>query len=426
MTEAHAVPFERSEPLKGVRLVTERMPHVRSASVGLWVEVGSRDEPDELAGASHLLEHLLFKGTPTRSAREIAEALDAVGGELNAYSAKEHTCYYARALDVDLPMATEILCDMFRNALIRDADLEAERKVVLEEIAMANDVPEDRVQELFGATLWPDHPLGRPVIGTGETVGRMDRRSLLDFYRSRYRSGRLVVAAAGNVDHDALGRMIAETLDPDEGRFRRDPQDDPPLLRPRAVAERRSTEQAHLVWGTTGLPRTDPDRYALAVLNAAFGGGVSSRLFQEVRESRGLAYAIYSHFGSYVESGVFAVYAGTQESTASEVLGIVRDEAAEVAGGGISPEETERAKGQVKGGLVLSMDDPGGRMARLGKAELVHGEVLSVDELLDRVDAVTAEDVTRVARRLFGVDGFVCTSVGSVPEAALRRFTEPL
>lgn len=426
VNDSQAVPFERSEPLEGVRLVTEAMPHVRSASVGLWVEVGSRDEPDELAGASHLLEHLLFKGTPTRGARDIAEAVDVVGGELNAYSAKEHTCYFARVLDVDLPMATDILCDMFRNALLRDADLEAERKVVLEEIAMANDSPEDRAGELFPSTLWPGHPLGRPVIGTAETVGAMDRSRLLDFYRSRYRPGRLVIAASGNVDHDALARTIAEALDPDEGDLRREPDEGPPTLRPRAVYEHRSTEQANLVWGAPGLSRTDPDRYALAVLNAAFGGGMSSRLFQEVREARGLAYAIYSHYEGHVESGAFAVYAGTREATAADVLGLVREQAADAAGGGISAEEVERAKGQVKGTLVLSMDDPGGRMARLGRAEQVHGEVLSVDELLGRVDAVTAEDVTRVAGRLFGGDGFVCTCVGPVASGTLDRFTEPL
>lgn len=291
---------------------------------------------------------------------------------------------------------------------------------------MANDSPEDRAQELFPATLWPGHPLGRSIIGTAETVGTMDRGRLLDYYRSRYRPGRVVVAAAGNISHDALATMIAESLDADEGVLRREPDEGPPAFRPRVVHEHRATEQANLVWGTVGLSRTDPDRYALAVLNAAFGGGMSSRLFQEVRESRGLAYAIYSHYQAHVESGAFAVFAGTREATAADVLGIVREQAADAAAGGVTSEEVDRAKGQVKGTLVLSMDDPGGRMARLGRAEQVHGEVLSVDELLGRIDAVTPEDVARVAGRLFGGEGFVCTCVGPVAEGALDRFTEPL
>lgn len=420
-----AAPFERSEPGPGVRLVTERMPHVRSASIGLWVDVGSRDEPEELAGASHLLEHLLFKGTPSRSARDIAMLFDATGGELNAYSEKEHTCYYARILDADLPMAGEVLLDMFSNALLRSEDLEAERKVVLEELYMSFDLPDERVHDLFGLAVFPHHPLGRPIIGTGETVGAIDRELLARFYRESYRPGRLVVAAAGNVDHEPLAEQLAAGLDGAEhDAVEASGAPGPPQAK--AVYEQRTTEQAHLVWGCQSFPRWDPDRYALSVFNALYGGGMSSRLFQEVREERGLAYTIFSGHQMYRDGGVFAVYAGTQESTAATVLEIAREQAAAVAAGELEAGEVERAKGQVQGGLVLSMDDPAGRMVRLGRSELLNKEILTTDEILRRVDGVTEEDVVRVARRLFGNGGLVLASVGPVSDGALDRFVEPL
>lgn len=424
MTGVAAAPFERSEPVAGVRLVTERMPYLRSVSLGLWVDVGSRDEPDEMAGASHLLEHLLFKGTGTRSAREIAETVDAVGGELNAYSSKEHTCYYARVLDEDVGTAADILLDMFSDAILRDEDLEAERKVVLEELHMTEDAPDDKVHDVFGETAWPGHPLGRPVLGTESSVGAMTREGLAGFYRSGYLPGRLIVAAAGNVDHGDLEGRLAQAFEASPRSAPRTPQRPPELTR-RTSYETRTTEQQHLVWGCEALSRTDPDRYALTVLSTLLGGGMSSRLFQEVRELRGLAYSIYSYHHLYTETGLFAVYAGCHESSAAEVLSIVRDQAAAVAAGAAGAEEVERAKGHVRGSIVLSLDDPGGRMSRLGKAELVHGEISSVDEQLAKVDAVTTGDVERVARRLFGGD-FVLTSIGPLAQGTLDAFVDAL
>lgn len=421
-----ATPFERSEPVPGVRLVTERMPHVRSVAVGVWVDVGSRDEPDELAGASHLLEHLLFKGTARRSALEISQLFDAVGGELDAYSAKEHTCYHARVLDDDVGMAVDVIADMISSARLEPADLEAERKVVLEEIHMTNDNPGDLVHDAFCEHAWPGHPLGRPVLGTESSVGSVHRDALHRFYRGNYVPGRLVVAAAGNVEHDAIAALVRDGLPAVREASAGRAHAVPPPVRRRTSYQTRSTEQAHVVWGSTGLARTDEDRYALAVLNTLFGAGMSSRLFQEVREKRGLVYSIYSYHHSYVESGLFCVYAGTSESSADEVLEIVREQADLLASGDAGSDEVERAKGHVKGSLVLSMDDPGGRMSRLGRAELQDGEVLGVDELLQRVEAVTADDVARVARRLF-VDGeltLVC--IGPIAEGALDRFVEPL
>lgn len=395
------------------------MPHVRSVSIGFWVDAGARDEPGEIAGAAHLLEHVLFKGTATRSAQDIANVFDAAGGELNAYSAREHTCFYARVLDTDLPMALDVMCDMFSNGALRADELESERRVVLEEIRMAVDVPEDWVHDLFTEAVWPGHALGRPVIGTEGSVEAMGRDALDEFYRSSYVPDRLVIAAAGSVDHGTLSRLLAERLTAGSAPFVRGATGAPSYAGPTATYAERPSESVHLVWGCESVGRDDPDRYAVAVLNGLYGGGVSSRLFQEIREKRGLAYSVYSGSQGYVETGLFSVYAGTQPDAAAGVLEIVRNEAAAVAAGDISSDEVERAKGQVRGGLLLSLDDPGGRMTRIGRSELVHGEIPTVDDLLARIDAVSREDVSRVAKRIFGVNGSVLACVGPVKQGTL-------
>jgi predicted Zn-dependent peptidase len=402
------------------------MPHVRSASIGLWLDVGSRDETDDIAGASHLLEHMLFKGTKRRTALDIANTFDAIGGEINAYSAREHTCYYARVLGSDLPLAVEVLCDMYRNAVLSEEDISSEKRVVLEEIRMAADVPEERVHDLYAETAWPGQSLGRPVIGTAETVGAMDRNRLNEFYRSRYIPDRLVVAVAGDVSHEGVSKLLADYLEGGREPSRRAPGAMPSFGGPKAAYETRPSEQVHMVLCFEGLSRTDPDRYALSVLSVLYGGGMSSRLFQEVREKRGLAYSIYSHEHFHLETGTLTVYAGTQDTTAGEVLRISREEAAKIVAGDVSEEEVERAKGHMRGGLVLGMDDPGGRMSRLGRSELMHGEVLSVDELLARVDAVTIEDVSRIGKRVFAGEGPVFACVGPVSEGALDFAVEPI
>lgn len=402
------------------------MPHVRSASIGLWIDVGSRDESPELAGASHFLEHLLFKGTARRSAQDIADIFDRVGGEVNAYSAREHTCVYARVLDEDLPMALDVLGDMFAHAALRADEVESERRVILEEIHMAGDVPEDLVHDLFASAAWPDHPMGRSVLGTVDSVGAMSVEQIDGFYRSGYVSDRLVVAVAGNVDHAAVEEQVRRTFAAGTVPRRREPTGVPAFGGPGFAHDPRASEQVHIVWGVEGVSRVDPDRFALSVLGVLYGGGMSSRLFQEVREKRGLAYSIYSGEHMYLETGNVNVYAGTQPENAAEVLKIVREEAAALAAGEVTSDEVERAKGHVRGGLVLSMDDPGGRMSRLGRSELVHGEVHTVDDLLQRVDAVTAEDLTRVAKRVFGGTAPVLACVGQLPPGALDFAVESL
>jgi predicted Zn-dependent peptidase len=401
------VPIRRTEFVTGLRVVTERMASARSVSLGFWVLAGSRDEVPAISGSSHFLEHLLFKGTESRSARDIAEAFDAVGGDVNAFTAKEYTCYYARVLDRDLPMAVDHLCDMLQHSMIRAGDLDAERQVILEEIHMHEDSPEDVVYDLFTETLWPEHPLGRPILGTKETIAAATRGTVRRFYKKHYMPGNLVIAAAGGVRHEDLIELLARHID--TGKPLRDGQDSsgnhravgtaPPPSGKRLI-RRKKTEQANICLGTNGLARTDPDRFAFLIVNTALGGGMSSRLFQEVREKRGLAYSVYSSHSQYTEAGVFSAYAGTTPGRAGDVIELLRRELADVAGGGLTPEEFDRAKGHVKGSLVLSLEDPGSRMSRIGKSEIAHGEILTVDQSLRRIEAVTYDDAMRVASRV--------------------------
>jgi predicted Zn-dependent peptidase len=421
------MPIRRTEHSSGLRVVTERMPAVRSVSIGIWVLAGSRDEPPRISGSSHFLEHLLFKGTETRSARDIAEAFDAVGGDVNAFTAKEYTCYYARVLDRDLPMAVDHLADMLQRSVIRAADLDAERQVILEEIHMHEDSPEEVVHDVFTETLWPDHPLGRPILGTAPTIESATRASVRRFYRRHYVPANFVVAAAGNVRHEDLLELLADRMETgrpspggDASPWNVRMGGDAPSPSGTTLVRRRKTEQAHICLGTNGLARTDPDRFAFLIVNTALGGGMSSRLFQEVRERRGLAYSVYSYHTQYAETGQFACYAGTTPSRADQVVGLVLRELEDVAGGGLSSEEFERAKGHVKGSLVLSLEDPGGRMSRLGKSEIAHGEILSVDQTLRRIERVSLDDARRVAERVLS-QPMTLTVLGPVAGGALRR-----
>ena len=391
----------------GLRVVTEAMPGVRSASVGIWVPVGSRDETPALAGTSHFLEHLLFKGTNRRSALEIARAMDAVGGEFNAFTEKEHTCFYATVLDRDLPLALDIVSDVVLDATLTAADVDVERGVVLEEIAMRDDDPGDLVHDEFAMALYGDRPLGRPILGTEESIHALTRRQINGYYRRRYTTDAMVVSVAGNVEHEAVVRLVRRAF---AGRL-----DDEGRNYPRAVGDERlrppsrpihvladETEQANLVLGCHGLSRHDPRRFAVGVLSAALGGGMSSRLFQRIREERGLAYSVYSFSSSYSDGGMFGVYAGCQPGKTDEVLSLVVAELDAAARGELGADEIERGKGQLRGATVLGLEDAGSRMTRIGKSETIYGEVLGVDELLARIDAVTPDDVAELATELLG------------------------
>ena len=391
----------------GLRVVSEHVPGVRSVTYGVWVGVGSRDETARQMGCSHYLEHLLFKGTHTRSALDISAALDAVGGELNAFTAKEYTCFYARVLDADLPLAVDVVSDVVTSALIRREDVDSERGVILEEIAMRDDDPSDAVHDEFSQQILGDTPLGRPVIGTVESIEGLSRSTVHGYWRRHYRPERLVVAAAGNVDHAALVRLVRKAF---AGLLAdADPETRPLAPRPDLAAARRAsgvrlthrrTEQANLVLGGPGLSRLDERRYALSVLNAALGGGMSSRLFQEVREKRGLAYSVYSYNTQYSGAGLMGVYAGCLPGKVEQVIDLCRTQLALVAQTGITAEELRRGQGQLKGSYVLGLEDTGSRMVRIGKSELVYGELQSLDDALGRIDAVTLDEVRDVAAEL--------------------------
>ncbi|MBD3010180.1 MULTISPECIES: pitrilysin family protein [unclassified Streptomyces] len=393
----------------GLRVVTETLPSVRSATFGIWAHVGSRDETRTLGGATHYLEHLLFKGTRRRTALDISAAIDAVGGEMNAFTAKEYTCYYARVLDTDLPLAIDVVCDMLTGSVINAADVDAERGVVLEEIAMTEDDPGDCVHDLFAHTMLGDTPLGRPVLGTVDTVNALGRDQIARFYRKHYDPTHLVVAAAGNVDHDDVVRQVHAAFDHAGALSHTDAAPVAPRAGTRAIRTagkvgllNRKTEQAHVVLGMPGIPRTDDRRWALGVLNTALGGGMSSRLFQEVREKRGLAYSVYSYTSSFADCGLFGVYAGCRPNQVHDVLKICRDELVQVAENGLSDEELRRAVGQLSGSTVLGLEDTGALMNRIGKSELCWGEQMSVDDMLERIAEVTPDEVREVARDVLG------------------------
>ena len=417
----------------GLRIVTETLPTVRSAAFGIWVGVGSRDETPVLNGATHYLEHLLFKGTERRSALDISSALDAVGGEMNAFTAKEYTCYYARVLDNDLPLAIDVVSDMLTGSLIRQEDIDTERDVVLEEIAMTEDDPSDVVHDLFAQVMYGSSPLGRPVLGTVDTINALTRDQVAGFYRRRYRPEHLVVAAAGNIDHAKVVRQVQRAF-ADAGALSR--EDVVPAgarggvraLRTAGKVEilDRPTEQAHLVLGLPGLARADERRWALGVLNSALGGGMSSRLFQEVREKRGLAYSVYSYSSAFADTGLFGIYAGCQPKRVEEVLKICREELQRVAEQGITEEELSRAIGQLSGSTVLGMEDTSSLMSRIGKAELCYGTHLSVDDLLAKISAVTLDDVREVASSVLGAYRPSLALIGPIADKRAAKLADYL
>jgi predicted Zn-dependent peptidase len=388
----------------GLRVVTECLPGVHSASVGVWVGVGSRDEGHSVAGAAHFLEHLLFKATPTRTSVQIAQAVDAVGGELNAFTAKEHTCYYAHVLDSDLGLAVELVADVVLNGVCAPGDVELERDVVLEEIAMRDDDPEDAIGDVFLGALFGGHPVGRPVIGTVDSVSSMTRAQLHSFHVRRYTPERMVVAVAGNVDHDQVVALVRRYF---RARLQRDRKPVPPRKgagrvpgRPALTLYTRDAEQTHMTLGVRCPGRHWKHRWALAVLNSAIGGGLSSRLFQQIREERGLAYTVYSSVDTFAESGALSVYTACLPERFADVVDVTTSVLEAVARDGITVEECRIAKGSLRGGLVLGLEDSASRMTRIGRSELNYGEHRSIGHTLAQIDSVTLDEVNAVARRV--------------------------
>ncbi|MGV1086991.1 MAG: M16 family metallopeptidase [Mycobacterium sp.] len=411
----------------GLRVVTEYVPSVRSASVGVWVNVGSRDEGPTVAGAAHFLEHLLFKSTPTRTSVEISQAVDAVGGELNAFTSREHTCYYAHVLDEDLEMAVDMVADVVLNGVCAPHDVELERDVVLEEIAMRDDDPEDTLGDVFLSAMFGDHPIGRPVIGSVESVSSMTRNQLHSFHLRRYTPERMVLAVAGNIEHDHVVALAREYFSARLVKGR-DPQ--PPRKgagraagQPGLILINRDSEQTHMSLGVRIPGRHWPHRWALSVLNMALGGGLSSRLFQQIRETRGLAYSVYSAIDAFSDSGAFSVYAGCLPERFDEVVRLTREVLDGVARDGITADEFRIAKGSLRGGLVLGLEDSASRMNRIGRSELNYGEFRSIAETLRNIEDVTLEEVNAVAHKVLR-GSFGAAVLG--PYRSKRALPQPL
>jgi len=406
----------------GLRVVSEHMPSLRSVAVGFWVGTGSRDEPDELAGASHFLEHLLFKGTERRSAAEIAEAVESVGGDMNAFTSQELTAFYVRVPDHRLPLAVDILSDIVWAPALRPADVDAERQVILEEIRMRDDTPDDLVHDLFASAVFPQHPIGREITGSPATIEAMTRDAIADFHAAHYHPSNVVVAVAGNLDHDDVVQLVEEGLGSRCGeRPPRAPHDGVPGPNPVAVVEH-DLEQVHLVLGMRALRRDDPDRYAFGVLNQVLGGGMSSRLFQEVREQRGLAYSVYSYRAAFEETGAFGIYAGTAPERVDELVDVLDAQLVRILeDGGVSERELGSAKGHLTGSLTLSLETSISRMHRIGRNELLLGEVPTLDQVVRDCEAVTASDIGRVVDRVFRENPRTVAAVGPVSEAVLAR-----
>jgi predicted Zn-dependent peptidase len=393
----------RAVHASGLRIVTEEVPSVRSAAVGIWVNVGSRDETPATAGASHFLEHLLFKGTTSRTALEISSSIESVGGEMNAFTSKEYTCFYARVIDTDLPMAINVVSDLITSSIVTALDVDAERKVVLEEIAMRDDDPSDLVHDLFSDTYYGDTPIGRPILGTVESIRGMSRGTVFNYYKKKYLPQDLVVAVAGNIKHKRVVAMVEEALSRDNFLDALAA----PVIRPNTTVKNtrqqsvglmyKKSEQAHMFYGMQGVARADDRRFAMGVLSAALGGGMSSRLFQEIREKRGLAYSVYAYAQQFAGSGVLGFYAGCNPAKAIEVVQIIQSVLTDVAENGMTHEEIERAKGAVRGSLVLSQEDTGSRMSRIGKNEIVYGQVMDFDDILKAISRVSAEDIHSIA-----------------------------
>jgi len=404
----------------GIRVVTEMVPHVRSVAVGVWVETGSRHEPDSLRGISHFIEHLVFKGTESRSAAEIARAVDSVGGQMDAFTAKEHTCFYLSVLDQHLPLAVDLLTDVLLRPRFAPEDLWREKSVIGQEIRMVEDTPDDLIHDLFAERVWPGHPLGRPILGSWEVIQGLGRDEILGYYRDEYTPDRTTIAVAGHVEHegvvDLFGRHLADFS-------RRGPvrNGSSPKLVPRLDVIAKPLEQVHFCVGLPGLPQAHRSRYVLAVLNDIIGGSMSSRLFQEVREREGLVYSIYSASLAFKDAGLLFVYAGTDAEKFDRVVVLILRELRAIRKEGITPAEILRAKEHLKGSLVLSLESTSSRMNRLAKQELYHGHFITLDEMLGAIDAVKPEAVEELAARLLDGDQLSLVALGPVDVPPTRE-----
>lgn len=395
-----------------ITILSEEIPHVRSVAVGFWVDVGSRDEFNENNGVSHFIEHMMFKGTSRRTAKQIAEALDAVGGQLNAFTTKEYTCYYARVLDEHFGLAVDLLSDMLFESKFEMQDIDRERNVIIEEIKMYEDAPDELVHDIFASSMWQGHALGRPIIGTAEVIAELSREEILKFYNTYYNPGRMVVSVAGNISHEEVVNKLRPVLETKKERAQARQMTVPNPHR-EIVCRGKDTEQVHLCVGTPGLYLDHEKIYVFQIINTILGGGLSSRLFQEIREQRGLVYSVYSYHSSYHDAGLFCVYAGLSKQNVDEVLNLIFKQVGDIQNNGVKEEELQRAKDQLKGNLFLSLENVNTRMSRLGKSQLYLGKVVSPDEIVSRIYKVTARDIQELALEMLKPDKFSLATIGT-------------
>jgi predicted Zn-dependent peptidase len=395
----------------GLRLLTETMPHVRSVAIGVWLTRGSRHESDARSGIAHFVEHMLFTGTQTRSAEDIAQAIDSIGGQLDAFTSKEYAGYYIKVLDEHLPLAVDLLADVVLHPRLDDGDIDREKKVILEEIKMVEDTPDDLVHEIFTESYWPAHPLGRPILGTRQTVESFTRAALLGYFKDAYIAPNLVVAAAGNFDPAHL-RGLVERAFADVGVRGSAVNGGGPGTAPSVVVREKELEQSHICLGTPGYPQSHDDRYASYVLNTVLGGSMSSRLFQNIREKRGLAYAVFSGLTAYRDAGMLTVYAGCAAETVGEVVDLVVEEMRGIKQTPLADTELRRAKDHLKGSLMLGLESTSSRMSHLARQDIYFDRQFTLDETLDGIESVTQDDVRRVAGHLFSNGSLGVTVLG--------------
>jgi predicted Zn-dependent peptidase len=403
--------YRKSVLPNGMRILTERMPHVRSVAVGVWVETGSRHEIEARGGVSHLIEHLVFKGTATRSAEAIARTMDSVGGQMDAFTTKENTCFYVQVLDEHLPLAVDLLTDILLHPLFDAEELEREKSVVLQEIRMVEDTPDDIIHDLFAAQIWGGHPLARPILGTRELVTGFHRDAIAEYFGEEYVPPRIIIAVAGNVTHDQVVELFGRGFN-GYTRPARPRASDAVRLAPGVNIVNKALEQVHLVMGFPGLAHAAPERYAMFVLNDVIGGSMSSRLFQEVRERQGLAYSVHSGVQAFTDTGLMYVYAATDEKNFSKVLKSILKELRDVKKHGVTEEELRRSKDHLKGSLMLSLESTSSRMNRLAKHELHLGSFLTIDEMLASIDGVRHDEVQALVSQVIDETQLALTTLG--------------
>jgi predicted Zn-dependent peptidase len=412
--------IRRESLANGLRLVTEEMPHVRSVSVGVWLTRGSRHEPADHPGIAHFVEHMLFKGTSTRSAEDIAQQVDSIGGQLDAFTSKEYAGYYIKVLDEHLPLAVDLLSDLVTRPTFAPDEIEREKKVILEEIKMVEDTPDDLVHEIFAERFWNGHPLGRPILGTADSVSALDRDTLSRYFADAYVASNFVVVAVGNLAHERV-RALVENAFADVPAEGSPIVDGAPQVSPSVDVRHKELEQSHVCLGAPGLPQNHPDRYAAYALNTVLGGSMSSRLFQNVREKRGLAYAVFSGLSAYHDAGAINIYAGCANEAVPELIDVVVGELRQLKRAGVTAEELRRAKDHLKGSLMLNLESTSSRMSHLARQEIYRDRADSLDEMLAEIERVTVDDVTRLAETLFR-DGLLgVTVLGNVNGLQVRK-----